>query len=80
MSEVHKDVATEPALMPLTGEHLHASANTGNDAHLDVSVRVFWQDGQKAYSDIKVFNQFSPSHRTFTLQKYLERNKKERKR
>jgi len=41
MTEVHKDVATEPALMPLTGEQLHASANIANDARLDVSVRSF---------------------------------------
>ena len=80
MSEVHKDVATEPALMPLTGEHLHASANKANDARLDVSVRGFWQDGQRAFFDIRVFNPFAPSHLTSTLQKNFERNEKEKKR
>ena len=80
MSEVHKDVATEPALMPLTGEHLHPSANTANDARLDVSVRWFWQGGQRAFFDIRVFNPFAPSHLTSTLQKNFERNEKEKKR
>ena len=78
MSEVHKDVATEPALMPLTGEHLHASANKANDARLDVSVRGFWQDGQRAFFDIRVFKPFAPSYLTSTLQENFERNEKER--
>ena len=70
MSEVHKDVATEPALMPLTGEHLHASANKANDARLDVSVRGFWQDGQRAFFDIRMFNSCTPSHLTYSPEEF----------
>ena len=70
MSEVHKDVASEPVLMPLTGEQLPDSTNKFDDARADLSVRSFWQGGQKAFFDVKVFNPFAKTH------KAIEREKK----
>ena len=80
ISEVHKDVAIEPTLMPLTGEQLPASANTADEARLDISARGFWQDGQRAFFDVRVFNPFAPTHLHSTIAKCFEINEREKKR
>ena len=80
MSEVHKDVAIEPLLMPITGESLPASTNTTDEARLDISARGFWQDGQKAFFDVRVFNPFAQVHLNSSLEKCFENNEKEKKR
>ena len=79
MSEVHKDVTCEPQLMPLTGEVLPNSTNMADDARADISVRSFWQDGQKAFFDVKVFNPFAQTHLKSELQKNFEVSEKEKK-
>ena len=80
MSEVHKDVASEPVLMPLTGKRLPDSTNKSDDARADLSVRSFWQDGQKAFFDVKFFNPFAKTHLKSELQQNFETIKKEEKR
>ena len=79
MSEVHRDVTCEPQLMPLTGEVLPNSSNKADDARADISVRSFWQDGQKAFFDVKVFNPFAQTHLKSELQKNFEISEKEKK-
>ena len=56
MSEVYNDVTCEPLIMPLTSEVLPNSSNKADDARADINVRSFWQDGQKAFFDVKVSN------------------------
>ena len=80
LSEVCNDVAIEPHLTPVTGENLPRSSNTGDDARLDVSARGFWQRGQRAFFDVRVFNPFAPSHLKQNLQKVFTANEKEKKR
>ena len=80
MNETHRDVSCEPILMPLTGEVLPDSSNTGDGARADISVRSLWQDGQKAFFDVKVFNPFAQSHLRSELQKNFEVAEKEKKR
>ena len=80
MSEVHKDVASEPVLMPLTGEQLPDSTNKSDDARADLSVRSFWQDGQKAFFDVKVFNPFAKTHLKSELQKNFGAIEREKER
>jgi len=46
-------------LAPLSGEHLPGSTVDGDDAQLDISARGFWQKGQHAFFDIRVFNPFA---------------------
>jgi hypothetical protein len=67
--EISKDVECEPHLQPLTGENLeNCGNNISDEARLDFSVRGFWQRGQRAFFDVRVFNPFAPSYRTQKLQ------------
>ena len=53
LTEVYYNVATEPSLQPIISETFSlASANTTNDACLDVKARGFWSRGQDAYFDV----------------------------
>ena len=56
LSKVCNDVETEPALQPITREHLPASTIQGDDARLDVRARGFWRKGQNAFFDVRVTN------------------------
>ena len=78
LSEVCNDVAIEPHLTPVTGENLSRSSNTGDDARLDVSTRGFWQRGQRAFFDVRVFNPFALSHLKQNFQKVFTANEKEK--
>ena len=80
LSEVQNDVAIEPVLMPLTGEELPQSANITDEARLDISARGFWQDGQRAFFDVRVFNPFAPTHLQSSLAKCFDNNEREKKR
>ena len=52
----------EPHLEMLTGEVLSSSANSFDEARLNVSARGFWKKRQKAFFDVRVFNPFTKSH------------------
>ena len=80
LSEVQKDVAIEPLLIPLTGEVLPDSVATEDEARLDISARGFWQDGQQAFFDVRVFNPFASTHLQSPLAKCFENNEREKKR
>ena len=80
LSEVQNDVAIEPVLMPLTGEELPKSANITDEARLDISARGFWQDGQRAFFDVRVFNPFAQTHLQSSLAKCFDTNEREKKR
>ena len=57
LSEVCKDVEIEPKLTPLTGEVLGSrTANTTNQARLDIRARGVWERGQQAFLDLRVFD------------------------
>ena len=60
LNQTCHDVQTEPHLEPVTGEHLPTNANNREDARLDISARSFWQRGQRAFFDVRVFNPFAP--------------------
>ena len=56
LTEVSHNVQTEPSLQPVTTETFSlASANTTDDAHLDIKTRGFWSRGQDAYFNVRVF-------------------------
>ena len=75
------EVVVEPRLLPLTGEVLSLkSANTANDARLDVSARNVWSDGDKTFLDFRVFNSFAPTNNTLTLDRALLKHEAEKKR
>ena len=62
LDSVAYDVQIEPALQPLTGEVLPRSANSDDEGRLDISARGFWQRGDKAFFDVRIFNPFAKSH------------------
>ena len=56
LTEICHNVATEPLLQPLTNESFaHRSANTEPNARLDIRARGFWNTGQDAFFDVRVF-------------------------
>ena len=57
VSEVCKDTEIEPKLLPLSGEELHGrTINQSNEARLDIRARGFWNRGQQAFFDVRVFD------------------------
>ena len=69
LKEVCKDIRVEPQLQELTGEILHPSTITGNEARLDICARDFWQAGQMAFFDVRVFN---PTAKRYVNQEFSE--------
>ena len=62
LMETCHNVATEPPLQPLNGETLSArSANTDDNAHLDIDARGFWNNHQDAFFDVRVFYPNAPT-------------------
>ena len=80
IDEVTYDVSTEPALAPLSGETLLPSANSADDARVDIVARCFWQKCEKAFFDVRVFNPYASTHRNQSLTNVFKANEKEKKR
>ena len=81
LTEVCHNVAVEPKLQPLNGESFqHRSANTDSEARLDIRARGFWNRGQDAFFDIRVFNPNAPSHRDQDLHHLYQKNEQQKKR
>ena len=80
LNEVAYDVETEPALQPLTGENLPQSTNTDDQARLDIAARGFWQRGEKAFFDVRVFNPFAKTHLSTKLSTVFSSNEERKKR
>ena len=80
MKEVCPQVCVEPTLLPFSGEMLQPqSANTEDNARLDIRAEDFWSRQQHAYFDIKVFNPNSSSYQKKQLL-YLYRTHERQKR
>ncbi len=63
LTEVCHNVATEPAVQPLTGERLSdRTSNSEDGARLDVCAQGFWGNRQSAFFDVRVFNPLAPSN------------------
>ena len=68
LTEVCKDVDIEPHLLPVTGETFdNRTANTSNEARVNIKSRGFWVRGQTANFNVKVFDPHANRH----LQKAL---------
>ena len=80
MNDVLVDVEIEPALIPLTGGQLQDNANLSDEARVDISVRSFLQEGQKAFFDVRVFNPFAQSYLNQNLQNTFVSNERGKKR
>ena len=81
LAEVCNDVAVEPLLETLSGETFkYKTANKADDARPDVSARGFWQRGQRAFFDIKVFNPNARSYLGQSLQQQYKSHENGKKR
>ena len=79
LKEVCKDVRVEPQLQQLTGETFNSSAVTGNEARLDICARSFWEAGQIAFFDVRVFNPTAKRYANQEISKSYDINEKEKK-
>ena len=79
MDEVAHDVRIEPDLQPLSGETLRATANQDDEARLDIAARGFWQRGEMAFFDVRVFNPYAKSHMDQKLETVFKKNETEKK-
>ena len=80
LSAVCRDVQTEPALIPLSGQNFGRSANHQDMARLDVSARGFWGPMEKAFFDVRIFHPNADSNRSKTLPQLFASHDTEKKR
>ena len=58
----------EPSLQPVTGEQFsYLSANVEDGSRVDVVAKGFWNQGQQAYFDVKVFNPLPKTYSSTSL-------------
>ena len=62
LQEVCKDVRSEPALLPVTGEVLPDGSNLADGARADISALGFWMPLSRAFFDVKVVNTLARSN------------------
>eukprot|EP00794_Sanderia_malayensis_P014383 gene14383-15881_t len=80
-SQVCRDVKLEPKLQPVTGETMALrSANTDDNARLDVKARGIYRPSQCAFFDIRVTHVNARSNRTLSTDRILRRAECEKKR
>ena len=81
MSEVCKDTEIEPKLTPLSGEEQQGRmSSNSNEAKIDIRTRGFWERGQQAFFDLRVFNPNACRYRHKSQQQCHVMNKQEKKR
>ena len=73
-------MSSEPTLAPLTGEVFPSSANSADDARVDIAARGFWQRCERAFCDIRIFNPYASTHRRQTLSSSFKANERQKKR
>ena len=56
------------------------TANTSNEARVDVSARGFWTNGQRAFFDVRIFDPTAACHRELSLEAAHRRNEQEKER
>ena len=81
LTDVCKDVDTEPQLLPIMGETLNnRTANTSDEARVDIKLRGFWVRDQQAFFDERVFDPNANRYLNKALPQCYIQNEKEKKR
>ena len=55
----------------------YRTANTANEARVDISARGFWTRGQRAFMDIRIFDSMATCHRELVLEIIHQRHEQE---
>ena len=79
LKDVCHDNEVEPHLYTLTGNVLTSSANSSGESRLEIKAHGFWQRGQRAFFDVRVFNPFAKSHLNQKRDKAFSSNENEKK-
>ena len=75
------DTEIEPKTVPLSGEDLsNWNANRSNEVRLDVRARGFWEGGQQAFFDLRVFDPSACRYLNKSLQYCHAINENDKKR
>ena len=81
LDKVCHNVQAEPHLIPLDGETFDLrSANTSEEARLDIKATGFWRRGQTAFFDVRVMHVNSASNRNQSTESVFLKNENEKKR
>ena len=81
LSEVCRNVKSEPPLLPLTGENIvPLSANRCDDARADIRATGFWGRQQCALFDVRVFHPNAQSYRHSSISSLYRRHELAKKR
>lgn len=62
LSDVCPNVSVEPPLQPRDDEQLLPGSDTTENARVDIGAQDFWQRGQGALFDVRVFNLCAPTN------------------
>ena len=80
LSEVCKEVEIEPRLTLLIGKVLGSrTANTTNEARLDIRARGVWEQEQQAFLDLRIFDPNACRYLNKSLQQCHVMNEQEKK-
>ena len=81
LDEICNDVRVEPPLIPVTREKLrYGTSNRSEEARLDVSARGFWNRGQRAFFDVRIFDSTAPRLLNRTLKSLHQSHEYEKRR
>ena len=81
LKEVCRCVTKEPTLQTLSGETFrYRTANTQDNARLDLMVRGFWTPGQCAFFDVRIFEPTAQCYKNKSLEQAHSTNEQEKKR
>ena len=80
LTKVCTDVESEPHLLPVTVEMNSRSANTSDEARLDIRARGFWRRGQNAFFDVRVTNADSASQVNSSIPSIFRKHEESKKR
>ena len=81
LAKVCKNVESEPHLLEITSESLnYATANTSDEARLDIKAQGFWQHGQVTYFDVRVTHVNAASQKQQPTAKIFRQHEQAKKR
>ena len=81
LSHVCYDTCLEPGLQKLNDERFQLrTANTDDNARLDISANGFWERSERAFFDVRVFNPFTPSNLKHPLESCYRLHEMEKRR